>query len=77
MQNAIDVGCDGETIAVLLTNGTVCRYNAQTGAYQGSIAIGGTCKSVQVSGGVIAVTTQRSVNRYNAKTGAYMGSSSL
>lgn len=25
VQNAIDVGCDGETIAVLLTNGTVCR----------------------------------------------------
>jgi len=76
VNNALDVGCDGETIAVLLGNGTVQRYNAQTGAYQGSISIGGSLKAVQVSGGVIAVTTQNSVNLYNAKTGAYMGSSS-
>lgn len=77
VSNAIDVGCDGETIAVLLGNGSVNRYDAQSGAFRGSISVSGKPDSVQVSGGVIAVTTGRSVNRYNAQTGAFMGSSSL
>jgi hypothetical protein len=77
VSNAISVGCDGETIAVLLANGTVNRYNAQTGSFQGSISVSGKPTAVQVSGGVIAVTTERSLNRYNAKSGSYMGSSSL
>ena len=76
VSNAIDVGCDGETIAVLLGNGTVQRYNAQNASFQGSIAISGKPSAVQVSGGVIVVTTERSVNRYNARNGSYMGSSS-
>jgi hypothetical protein len=76
VNNALDVGCDGETIAVLLGNGTVQRYNAQNGSFQGSISISGKPSAVQVSGGVIVVTTERSVNRYNARTGSYMGSSS-
>jgi len=61
---------------VLLGNGTVQRYNAQNGSFQGSIAISGKPSAVQVSGGVIVVTTERSVNRYNARNGSYMGSSS-
>ena len=76
VNNAIDVGCDGETIAVLLANGSVNRYNAQNGSYQGSISVSGKPSAVQVTSGVIAVTTERSVNRYNAKNGSYMGSSS-
>jgi hypothetical protein len=55
----------------------VNRYNAQTGSFQGSISVSGKPTAVQVSGGVIAVTTERSLNRYNSKSGSYMGSSSL
>lgn len=77
VSNAIDVGCDGDTIAVLLSNGTVNRYNAASGSFQGAISVSGKPSAVQVSGGVIAVTAGRSLNRYNAKTGSYMGSSSL
>ena len=77
VNNALDVGCDGETIAVLLANGSVYRYRADNGSFQGSIAISGKPSGVQVSGGVIAVTTANSVNRYKASTGSFMGSSSL
>ena len=52
VNNAISVGCDGKTIAVLLGNGSVNRYDAQNGAYRGSIQGGKDAESVQVSGGV-------------------------
>ena len=77
VNNAIAVGCDGETIAVLLSNGTVNRYNASTGAFNGSISVGQKATSVQVSGGVIAVTIDRQVKRYKAGTGVFMGSTSI
>jgi hypothetical protein len=76
VNNAIDVGCDGETIAVLLASGSVYRYAASNGSFKGSIAVSGKPSAVQVSGGVIVVTTGKSVNRYNASSGAFMGSSS-
>jgi hypothetical protein len=49
---------------------------AQNGSFLGSISVSGKPSAVQVSGGVIVVTTERSVNRYNARNGSYMGSSS-
>jgi len=77
VNNAIAVGCDGETIAVLLSNGTVNRYNASTGVFCGSISVGQKATSVQVSGGVIAVTVDRQVKRYKAGTGVFIGSTSI
>lgn len=75
VNNAIDVGCDGETIAVLQGNGLVYRYDAQTGAFRGSISVSGKPTAVQVTGGVIVVTSGRTVTRYDARTGAFIGSS--
>ncbi len=75
--DAVSVGCDGETIAVLLANGSVYRYNAQSGAYQGSIQVGDDPQSVQVSGGVIAVRTASQIKRYKASNGAYLGSNQI
>jgi hypothetical protein len=64
-------------IAVLKNPSSVERRDAKTGSFKGSISVSGKPIAVQVSGGVIAVTTERSLNRYNAKSGSYMGSSSL
>jgi len=77
VSNAIAVGCDGTTIAVLSANGNVTRYDARTGSYQGSISAGAKATSVQVTGGVIIVQKDRTLTRYNAKTGSYLGSTSL
>lgn len=77
VSNAVDVGCDGRTIAALLANGTVNRYDASNGSYQGSISVGGNPQSVQVSGGVIIVRTDSNIKRYNASNGAYMGSNPI
>ena len=77
VSNAIAVGCDGTTIAVLSVNGNVTRYDARTGSYQGSISAGAKATSVQVTGGAIIVQKDRTLTRYNAKTGSYLGSSSL
>ncbi|MCX6972486.1 MAG: hypothetical protein NTV93_20375, partial [Verrucomicrobia bacterium] len=77
VSNAIAVGCDGTTIAVLSANGNVTRYDARTGSYQGSISAGAKATSVQVTGGVIIVQKDRTLTRYDAKTGSYLGSSSL
>ena len=77
VSNAIAVGCDGTTIAVLSANGNVTRYDARTGSYQGSISAGAKSTSVQVTGGVIIVQKDRTLTRYDAKTGSYLGSSSL
>ena len=77
VSNAIAVGCDGTTIAVLSANGNVTRYDAHTGSYQGSISAGAKATSVQVTGGVIIVQKDRTLTRYDAKTGSYLGSSSL
>ncbi|MEI8388209.1 MAG: PQQ-binding-like beta-propeller repeat protein, partial [Verrucomicrobiota bacterium] len=76
VSNAISVGCDGTTIAVLSANGNVSRYDASTGSYQGSISAGAKSTSVQISGGVIIVQKDRTLTRYDAKTGSYLGSSS-
>ena len=77
VSNAVDVGCDGQTIAALLANGTVNRYDASNGSFQGSISVGGNAQSVQVSGGVIIVRTASDIKRYKASNGAFMGSSSI
>ena len=77
VSNAIAVGCDGTTIAVLSANGNVTRYDARTGSCQGSISAGAKSTSVQVTGGVIIVQKDRTLTRYDAKTGSYLGSSSL
>lgn len=75
--NAVSVGCDGATIAVLLKNGYVYRYNAQNGAYLGSFQVGDSPQSVQVSGGVIAVRTAKQLRRYKASNGAYLGTNQI
>lgn len=77
VNNAISVGCDGKTIAVLLGNGSVNRYDAQNGAYRGSIQAGKDAESVQVSGGVIAVRTKSQLKRYKADSGSYIGTTQL
>jgi len=77
VSNAIAVGCDGTTIAVLSANGNVTRYDAKTGSYQGSISAGAKSTDVQVTGGVIIVQKDRTLTRYDAKSGSYLGSSSL
>ena len=76
VSNAIAVGCDGTTIAVLSANGNVTRYDAHTGSYQGSISAGAKSTSVQVTGGVITVQKDRTLTRYDAKSGSYLGASS-
>jgi len=77
VNNAVSVGCDGTTIAVLLANDFVNRYNAETGAFQGSFQVGDNPQSVQVSGGVIAVRTAKHMKRYKATTGAFLGSNQI
>ena len=77
VSNAISVGCDGKTIAVLLGSGLVNRYDAQNGAYRGSIQAGKDAESVQVSGGVIAVRTKSQLKRYKADSGSYIGTTQL
>jgi len=77
VDNAISVGCDGTTIAVLCANGNVRRYDARSGSYQGAISTGQKATGVQVSGGVIVVQCGQSLRRYDAKSGGYLGSSSL
>ncbi|MFZ4775989.1 MAG: hypothetical protein ACOYM3_11525 [Terrimicrobiaceae bacterium] len=76
VSNAIAVGCDGTTIAVLSANYNVTRYDARTGSYQGSKSAGAKATSVQVTGGVIIVQKDRTLTRYDAKTVTYLGSSS-
>jgi hypothetical protein len=77
VNNAISVGCDGKTIAVLLGSGSVSRYDAQNGAYRGSIQVGKDAQSVQVSDGVIAVRTNNQLKRYKADSGSYVGTTQL
>lgn len=77
VNNAISVGCDGETIAVLLANGSVYRYDANSGSYKGSFQVSGDPQSVQVSGGVIAVGTANQIMRYKASNGSYLGSNQI
>lgn len=77
VNKAIDVGCDGNTIAVLSESRNIGRYDALTGSFRGSISVGQNVTDIQVIGGVIIVRKGRSLTRYNAKTGAFLGSSFL
>ena len=77
VSNGVSVGCDGQTIAVLLGSGSVNRYDAKSGSYRGSIQVGKDAQSVQVSGGVIAVRTANQVKRYKADSGSYLGSNQI
>jgi len=77
VSKAIAVGCDGETIAVLLANGNINRYDAQTGSYQGCIAVGAKATGVQVSNGVIIAQKDHTIIRYDGKTGRDLCISSL
>jgi hypothetical protein len=70
VNKAIGVGCDGETIAILLAGGTIARYDAKNGAFRGSISLSGKPSAVLGSGGIIAATTERGMNRYNASSDA-------
>jgi hypothetical protein len=77
VSNAVSVGCDGTTIAVLLASNFVNRYSAETGAFQGAFQVSDNPQSVQVSGGVIAVRTANYIKRYKATTGAFLGSNQI
>jgi hypothetical protein len=77
VDNAISVGCDGTTIAVLCANGNVRRYDARSGSYQGAISMGQKATGVQVTGGIIVVQCDQSLRRYDAKSGSYLGATSL
>lgn len=73
--NALAVGCDGKTIAVLKDGGLLVRYNARSGSRLGSTMVGSDARNVQVSSGVILVMSDGWVKRYKADTGAMIGSS--
>lgn len=77
VNNAVSVGCDGETIAVLLASNFVNRYDAETGAFQGAFQVSDNPQSVQVSGGVIAVRTANYIKRYDATSGSFLGSNQI
>ena len=77
VSNGISVGCDGETIAVLLGSNFVNRYDAQTGAFLGAFQVSDNPESVQVSGGVIAVRAANYIKRYDAQSGAFLGSNQI
>lgn len=77
VSNAVSVGCDGTTIAVLLASNFVNRYSAETGAFQGAFQVSDNPQSVQVSGGVIAVRTANHIKRYKASSGAFLGSNQI
>lgn len=73
VNNAIGVGCDGEYIAALLANGSVKRYDAKSGTYLGTIQVAGDPQSVQVTGGIIIVRTEKQLQRYKASNGTFLG----
>jgi len=64
VNHAVAVACDGTTVAVLLSNGSLNRYDSQTGP---------KATAVQVSGGVVAVTFDHKIQRYDAKSGRFLG----
>jgi len=74
VNHAVAVGCDGTTVAVLLANGTLNRYEGLIGRFLGASQIGPKATAVQVSGGVVAVTLDHKIQRYDAKTGRFLGS---
>jgi hypothetical protein len=70
---AIAASTDGETIAVVMQNGSVKRYDAR-GDYRGSVG-SGKATGVQVVSGLIIITYGNGhVTRYDARTGSYKGS---
>jgi hypothetical protein len=70
---AIAASTDGETIAVVMQNGSVKRYDAK-GDYRGSVG-SGKATGVQVVSGLIIITYENGhVTRYDARTGSYKGS---
>jgi hypothetical protein len=70
---AIAASTDGETIAVVMQNGSVKRYDAQ-GNYRGSVG-SGKATGVQVTSGLIIITYENGhMKRYDARTGNYKGS---
>jgi WD40 repeat protein len=74
VSHAVAVGCDGTTVAVLLSNGSLNRYDGQTGRFLGASQTGPKATAVQVSGGVVAVTLDHKIQRYDAKSGRFLGS---
>ena len=70
---AVAASSDGETIAVVMENGSVKRYDAK-GNYRGHVG-SGKAKGVQVSSGLIIITYENGSTRtYDAKTGSPKGS---
>jgi hypothetical protein len=70
---AVAASTDGETIAVVMQNGSVKRYDAK-GNYRGSVG-SGKATGVQVVSGLIIITYENGhVTRYDARTGSYKGS---
>jgi hypothetical protein len=74
VNHAVAVGCDGTTVAVLLSNGSLNRYDGQNGGFLGASQTGPKATAVQVSGGIVAVTLDHKIQRYDAKSGRFLGS---
>jgi hypothetical protein len=70
---AIAASSDGETIAVVMQDGSAKRYDAK-GNYRGHVG-SGRATGVQVSSGLIIITYENGSTRtYDAKTGSPKGS---
>jgi len=69
VSDAISVGSDGITIAVLSGNGNVARYDARTGSFQGSISAGAKSTSQFPATGKTFLEIQSFIEDFSAKSG--------
>jgi hypothetical protein len=73
---AIAISSDGNLIATVSETGVVRRYDGPTGRFLGVFSAGNNALGIQVSGGVIAVTSATTIRRYDSN-GRFLGARSL